>query len=200
MKKKYFWSLLTFMLVAMLSVGFASCGDDDDDDAVENYEGNGGNGSDTKTGMAVGYYSDDLVERMKIDFNSALRTQDQQRVLDNWTNQNTLAYHVTDARTMELVYMWITRERPSTSHYYTVSLGIYTMYISFSDEYRSGNYQDQFTYRLDGENVILDLNAHHEDGSLFVFPESAKEIQLTYKDGNIVNGYGGVYKRLSNVK
>lgn len=32
MNKKYFWSLLTFMMVAMLSVGFASCSSDDDDD------------------------------------------------------------------------------------------------------------------------------------------------------------------------
>lgn len=32
MKKKYFWSLLTFMIVAMLSVGLVSCGGDDDDD------------------------------------------------------------------------------------------------------------------------------------------------------------------------
>ena len=31
MNKKYFWSLLTFLMVSMLSVGFASCGDDDDD-------------------------------------------------------------------------------------------------------------------------------------------------------------------------
>ena len=31
MNKKYFWSLLTFMMVAMLSVGFASCGSDDED-------------------------------------------------------------------------------------------------------------------------------------------------------------------------
>lgn len=30
--KKYFWSLLTFMMVAMLSVGFASCSSDDDDE------------------------------------------------------------------------------------------------------------------------------------------------------------------------
>ena len=30
MKKKYFWSLLTFMMVAMLSIGFVSCGSDDD--------------------------------------------------------------------------------------------------------------------------------------------------------------------------
>ena len=32
MAKKYFWSLLTLMMVAMLSVGFVSCGDDDDED------------------------------------------------------------------------------------------------------------------------------------------------------------------------
>ena len=32
MKKMYFWSLLTFMMVAMLSIGVASCGSDDDDD------------------------------------------------------------------------------------------------------------------------------------------------------------------------
>ena len=37
MKKIFFWSLLTFAMVAMLSVGLASCGDDDDD--------NGGGGS-----------------------------------------------------------------------------------------------------------------------------------------------------------
>ena len=32
MNKKYFWNLLTFMMVAMLSFGFASCGSDDDDE------------------------------------------------------------------------------------------------------------------------------------------------------------------------
>ena len=30
-EKKHFWSLLTFMMVAMLSIGFASCSKDDDD-------------------------------------------------------------------------------------------------------------------------------------------------------------------------
>lgn len=32
MKKYYYWSLLTFVMVAMLSVSFASCGNDDDED------------------------------------------------------------------------------------------------------------------------------------------------------------------------
>ena len=32
MNKKYLWSLLTFMMVAMLSIGFASCGSDDDNE------------------------------------------------------------------------------------------------------------------------------------------------------------------------
>lgn len=31
MKRTYLWSLLAFMMVAMLSVGFVSCSDDDDD-------------------------------------------------------------------------------------------------------------------------------------------------------------------------
>lgn len=31
MKRKFFWSMLTFMMVTVLCVGFASCGDDDDD-------------------------------------------------------------------------------------------------------------------------------------------------------------------------
>jgi hypothetical protein len=35
MKKKYFWSLLTFMMVAMLSFGITSCGSDDDDDSTD---------------------------------------------------------------------------------------------------------------------------------------------------------------------
>ena len=35
MKKKYFWSLLTIMMVAMLSVGFASCGGENDDDMTK---------------------------------------------------------------------------------------------------------------------------------------------------------------------
>ena len=30
-EKKHFWSLLTLMTVAMLSIGFASCSKDDDD-------------------------------------------------------------------------------------------------------------------------------------------------------------------------
>ena len=33
MKKNFIWSMLTVMMVAMLSVGFASCGGDDDDDS-----------------------------------------------------------------------------------------------------------------------------------------------------------------------
>lgn len=32
MNKKYFWSLLTFVMVAMLSVSFTACGSDDDND------------------------------------------------------------------------------------------------------------------------------------------------------------------------
>ena len=44
MKKKYFWSLLTFMMVTMLSVGFASCGSDDDDE-----ESNGTNAITSKS-------------------------------------------------------------------------------------------------------------------------------------------------------
>lgn len=32
MNKNYYWKLLTFMMVAMLSFGFASCGSDDDDE------------------------------------------------------------------------------------------------------------------------------------------------------------------------
>ena len=32
MKKKHFWSLLTFVMVAMLSISFTACGSDDDDD------------------------------------------------------------------------------------------------------------------------------------------------------------------------
>ena len=32
MSKKYLWSLLTFMMVAMLSISLTSCGSDDDDD------------------------------------------------------------------------------------------------------------------------------------------------------------------------
>lgn len=39
MNKKYFWRVMTLMMVAMLSVGFASCGSDDDDDD------NGGGGA-----------------------------------------------------------------------------------------------------------------------------------------------------------
>jgi len=35
MKKMYFWSLLTFMMVAMLSIGFVSCGSDDDNDSSD---------------------------------------------------------------------------------------------------------------------------------------------------------------------
>ncbi|MBQ7422344.1 MAG: hypothetical protein IJV27_09430 [Prevotella sp.] len=35
MNKKFFWNLLTFMLVAMLSVSFVSCSSDDDD-SVDN--------------------------------------------------------------------------------------------------------------------------------------------------------------------
>lgn len=31
MKKKFFWSMLTFLMVAIVSVGFVSCGGDDDD-------------------------------------------------------------------------------------------------------------------------------------------------------------------------
>lgn len=31
-KKNYLWSLLTIMMLAVLSVGFVSCGDDDDDE------------------------------------------------------------------------------------------------------------------------------------------------------------------------
>lgn len=31
-KKNYLWSLLTIMMLAVLSVGFMSCGDDDDDE------------------------------------------------------------------------------------------------------------------------------------------------------------------------
>ena len=38
MNKKYFWSLLTFMMVAMLSISFTACGSDDDND-------NGANGT-----------------------------------------------------------------------------------------------------------------------------------------------------------
>ena len=57
MKKSFFWSLLTFAMVAMLSVGLASCGDDDDD--------NGGGGSNQLIGLwkqtyrhEVGYNKD----------------------------------------------------------------------------------------------------------------------------------------------
>ena len=35
-KKKCFWSLLTLMLVAMVSLSLSSCGDDDDDDGGGN--------------------------------------------------------------------------------------------------------------------------------------------------------------------
>ena len=31
-KRNYFWELMTIMIVCIMSVGFASCGDDDDDD------------------------------------------------------------------------------------------------------------------------------------------------------------------------
>lgn len=34
MKRKYFWNLLTIMMVATLSVGFMSCGSDDDDNSI----------------------------------------------------------------------------------------------------------------------------------------------------------------------
>ena len=33
MNKKYFWSLLTFMMVVMMGVGFASCSKDDEDNS-----------------------------------------------------------------------------------------------------------------------------------------------------------------------
>lgn len=39
MKKKFIWSLLTFMMIAMMSVAFASCSKDSED------ESGGGNGS-----------------------------------------------------------------------------------------------------------------------------------------------------------
>lgn len=48
MNKKYFWSLLTFVMVTMLSVGFVSCGDDDDDG------GNSGGDNTTTTLNIVG--------------------------------------------------------------------------------------------------------------------------------------------------
>ncbi len=35
MNKKYFWSLLTFMMVVMMGVGFASCSKDDEDNGKE---------------------------------------------------------------------------------------------------------------------------------------------------------------------
>ena len=35
MKKNFLWSMLSFVMVAMLSVGFVSCGDDDDDTKTE---------------------------------------------------------------------------------------------------------------------------------------------------------------------
>lgn len=34
MKKNYFWSMLTFLVVATLSVCFVSCGDDDDESSI----------------------------------------------------------------------------------------------------------------------------------------------------------------------
>lgn len=37
-KKDYLWSLLTLVMVAMLSLGLSSCGDDDDDDVASGSE------------------------------------------------------------------------------------------------------------------------------------------------------------------
>lgn len=39
MNKKNLWSLLTFVMVAMLSVGFISCSSDNDKDEPSNYDG-----------------------------------------------------------------------------------------------------------------------------------------------------------------
>lgn len=50
MNKKFFESLLTFMMVAMLSVGFASCGGDDEDDNLDT----GGNKSVVDEGSDTG--------------------------------------------------------------------------------------------------------------------------------------------------
>lgn len=49
MNKRFFWSLLTFAMVAMLSVGLVSCGDDDKDD-------NGGGATTQLSGLWRMYY------------------------------------------------------------------------------------------------------------------------------------------------
>ncbi|MBR1668249.1 MAG: hypothetical protein IJ693_08220 [Bacteroidaceae bacterium] len=49
MKKNYLWSMLTTVMVAMLSIGFVSCGDDDDD--------NGGGTSGGSSALVGTWYS-----------------------------------------------------------------------------------------------------------------------------------------------
>ena len=39
MKKNYYWSLLTYIMVAVLSVGFTTCGGDDDEDSSSSGSG-----------------------------------------------------------------------------------------------------------------------------------------------------------------
>ena len=68
MKRKFFWSMLTILMVTLLCVGFTSCGDDDDDDAkakvVGTWKGPDGNTTVTMTfnsggdGMYIESYND----------------------------------------------------------------------------------------------------------------------------------------------
>lgn len=76
-QKSFFFSLLTMIMVAMLSVGFSSCGNDDDQDEEESGVNNGGdnNDSDIRNADVVGtwmfeLYDDDhaTFEIVKLEF------------------------------------------------------------------------------------------------------------------------------------
>lgn len=71
-RKKYLWSLLTMTIVAMLSVGFVSCGDDDDDDG-------GGSSSGLK-----GWYTNLNDVAKQSDFNIINEAIDNEEVLSSY--------------------------------------------------------------------------------------------------------------------
>ena len=49
-KKEFFWSLLAMLMVATLSVGFSSCGKDDDDPVNNTFDNSGDNGGGSNNG------------------------------------------------------------------------------------------------------------------------------------------------------
>jgi len=174
MKVKYF--LMTSLLL-MTSMCVVSCGDDDDDNSKTNPIEQK-SGEDTAKGMSTGYYSSGLLAaEAKRTMQVVIDVGDQGRLEEMkddafWDHfYGSLAFHVVDHQTVELMLEGISISVPKDRKYYKVTDAPIPFYVFF-------DFDSQYTYKLEGETIVYNNfypdkgTAYYKDGAIVVKSEN----------------------------